>query len=308
MRKTKRNPYFQVLLLTFLIILVEIGVFILMYSKGISNDKVLIAIPLTISISGALGSAGAAVLKFHAHVSQVERERESAQEERQRAMEQMQREIERTTYERQQTEDRIKWDRERELRDRRSNAIARLRADDLVERCDAICDLEKIALITSDDHDRATIQHELSMFVCRGIENTSRRAEPNRPERDVFRAAEALSFLYTHYQLPADLHKLWAKGVNLRLFHFKGANFGWANFEDAILHAANLENANLECANFEGASLMDAHFEGTDLKGAYLDGVKGLSVDQLLLAKNVESAHLASKLRSQYNRIKSEQK
>lgn len=85
---------------------------------------------------------------------------------------------------------------------------------------------------------------------------------------------------------------------DLRNGNLTGANLTRANLRDATMVAANLSNANLTDAclvksRLEGACLIGADLTRTDLRGA-----KGLTSEQLGVAKNAEQAVLDERMRA----------
>jgi hypothetical protein len=77
--------------------------------------------------------------------------------------------------------------------------------------------------------------------------------------------------------------------------HMEGVLFINANLDHAMLREVNLENAiligaNLRYASLYRANLQNADLLGTDLEGADLQWAKGLTVEQIKVAKNWEKA------------------
>ncbi|MDV3307661.1 MAG: pentapeptide repeat-containing protein [Cyclobacteriaceae bacterium] len=80
----------------------------------------------------------------------------------------------------------------------------------------------------------------------------------------------------------ANLKGAFASGAN-----FKDAFLIKARFDEAFLIKTNFRNAFLMEANLRNAYLMGADFENASLYKADLRGAKGLSVDQLAVAKTL---------------------
>lgn len=84
------------------------------------------------------------------------------------------------------------------------------------------------------------------------------------------------------------------EGARLVGAHLEYASLRGAQFQEAILESANLSHAILYDADLTGAALTDADLEGTDLHR-----VKGLTVDQLLTARNPLQASMDENLKQQ---------
>ena len=293
----KRNPYTLVLLLPSIVVLFSIGVFVLIYNKGISNEKALAAIPISIAILGALATGVTAALKIHEHILQAEKDREI--ELRNRRIEEEQREDE--LRNRHLAEEQRKRERDNRLRERCERAAALLGHDQNdADRCDAISDLEDVAKESAECHDR--IQRILRVFVQREIQSTSREAKQNRPSGDVFDAAYVLSSLYRKHHLQAELYKLHADKLVLRYIRLEGAKLCYSNFNGTILSEANLQAADLHGASFDRTEL-----EATNLIGADLREAHRLTAEQLLTAIIDRTTKLDRKLRAEYDRLKAAQ-
>ncbi len=76
----------------------------------------------------------------------------------------------------------------------------------------------------------------------------------------------------------------------LRGLALDGADLSGADLRDADLRGADLTSASLAGARLQDANLFKAVIEAADLNGADLRGAKFLSCDQLLSARNWQSA------------------
>jgi len=91
------------------------------------------------------------------------------------------------------------------------------------------------------------------------------------------------------------------QGASLIGANLQGASLGGANLQGASLIGANLQGASLSRANLQGASLIGANLQGASLIGANLQGAsifiaKGLTVSQVMAAKNWELAFYSDNL------------
>lgn len=95
----------------------------------------------------------------------------------------------------------------------------------------------------------------------------------------------------------ARLNQTNFENSNLNSANMRGAYASGAIFKDAFLIKADMENSFLIKTNFKGAFLMEANLRGAYLMGADFEnaslykadfrGVKGLTIDQLKVAKTL---------------------
>jgi uncharacterized protein YjbI with pentapeptide repeats len=88
-----------------------------------------------------------------------------------------------------------------------------------------------------------------------------------------------------HAELQPDLAEAHLHGLDLI-----GANLDRADLRKADLRGTNLSDASLVGAHLEGATFFRAILDRADLAGAHLEGAKLLTGDQLVAAKNWQSA------------------
>ena len=113
------------------------------------------------------------------------------------------------------------------------------------------------------------------------------------------------------------------RGVSLRRATMNFVLLAYAKLEEALLEEAllfkahlnfaSLKNADFKKVFLEGADFEKAIFDGVnltdaDLKGANLRDAKNLTAEQLLEAKNVDTAQFDPELRAEYECLKVEQK
>ena len=89
-----------------------------------------------------------------------------------------------------------------------------------------------------------------------------------------------------HGDLEPDLAEANLLGLDLI-----GANLAGADLRKADLRGANLTDASLVGAHLEGATFFRAVLDRADLASAHLEGARFLTSDQLLAAKNWQSAY-----------------
>ena len=89
----------------------------------------------------------------------------------------------------------------------------------------------------------------------------------------------------THAELQPDLAEAHLHGLDLI-----GANLDKADLRKADLRGTNLSDASLVGAHLEGATFFRAILDRADIAGAHLIGARFLTGDQLVAAKNWQSA------------------
>jgi len=89
-----------------------------------------------------------------------------------------------------------------------------------------------------------------------------------------------------HTDTQPDLAEAHLHGLDLI-----GANLGNANLRKADLRGTNLSDASLVGAHLEGATFFKAILNRADLAGAFLIGAQFLTSDQLVAARNWQSAY-----------------
>ncbi|MCU0447061.1 MAG: pentapeptide repeat-containing protein [Microscillaceae bacterium] len=112
----------------------------------------------------------------------------------------------------------------------------------------------------------------------------------------------------------ARLNQTNFEEANLNQANFKQAYAGGASFKHAQMIKIDLQNAFLIKADFENAVLMEANLAGAEVSGASfknanlfkanLIGVLGLTVEQLLECKNLQSAKIEEELRQQIELVR----
>jgi hypothetical protein len=90
----------------------------------------------------------------------------------------------------------------------------------------------------------------------------------------------------THSELEPNLADAHLIGLDLM-----GANLAGADLRKADLRGSNLSDASLIGAHLEGATFFRAVLDRADLAGANLNGAQFLTSDQLVAAKNWQSAY-----------------
>jgi uncharacterized protein YjbI with pentapeptide repeats len=94
-----------------------------------------------------------------------------------------------------------------------------------------------------------------------------------------------------HTDVQPDLAEANFLGIDLI-----GANLAGADLRKADLRGTNLTDASLAGAHLEGATFFRATLDRADLSGAHLEGARFLASEQLLSAKNWQSAFRDSTL------------
>jgi hypothetical protein len=89
-----------------------------------------------------------------------------------------------------------------------------------------------------------------------------------------------------HAELEPNLADAHLIGLDLM-----GANLARADLRKADLRGTNLSDASLIGAHLEGVTLFRAVLDRADLAGAHLNGAQSLTGDQLVAAKNWQSAY-----------------
>jgi uncharacterized protein YjbI with pentapeptide repeats len=89
-----------------------------------------------------------------------------------------------------------------------------------------------------------------------------------------------------HADLHPDLSDAHLHGLDLI-----GANLAGADLRKADLRGANLSDASLTGARLEGATFFKAVLDRADISGANLVGAQFLTKDQLVTARNWQSAY-----------------
>jgi len=163
-------------------------------------------------------------------------------------------------------------DRNAHFADRFSKAVAHLESESHAVRCGATYEFKKLAIESKED--REMILKVLSEHVKDRITRTA-----GRPERDVFLAAETLTFLYEQFNMSAELAKL----------------------REGYWNEPDLSGISLRGANLTAAKLWETNLKGADLRGATLTAA------QLLEAHIDDTTLLDPNLRAEYERLKAEQ-
>ena len=97
----------------------------------------------------------------------------------------------------------------------------------------------------------------------------------------------------------SDFRRVNLRKANLRNSRLSPVNLSGADLSGADLSEADLSDANLFEVNLSGATLVEADLLETNLNGADLRGVKGVTVDQLMLCHSLYRAKLDDHLRSE---------
>jgi hypothetical protein len=199
------------------------------------------------------------------------------------------------------------------LAERYAKAIEQLSQKDTSGRIGAIYDLGKLAG-DFDDYYWPIVQVLTAYIRAHSPWPAKKTAATNSTTSpDIQAALEVLA--WRRYQwncgeyqrinlFNTDLRKAVLKFEGLGGAHFEGARLVGANleyasmrgaqFQEAILERAILSHAMLYGADLTGAALTDTDLEGTDLHR-----VKGLTVSQLLTARNPLQANLEENLKQQ---------
>lgn len=93
-----------------------------------------------------------------------------------------------------------------------------------------------------------------------------------------------------------DLSGALLIGADLGEAHLEGANLYQAHLDGADLTGAHLSGANLYAASLDGADLTRADLAGAQLDRADLAGAKGLTREQLEVARSLDEARLPAGL------------
>ena len=217
-----------------------------------------------------------------------------------------------------------------------SNAVSHLRDESLAIRRGALYEFKKLAIDSPDDCEM--IRDILATFISETIENTSPQVDRLiKPSRDVFLAAEIITFIgvtYGYYKNTwsallnglngngLDLAEIYLdraylvqanlEGASLRFAHLEEAQCSMAqfkrtNFEGAHLEGAGFFLADLKGANFQQSHLQETSFDKADIRGADLRNAQNLTAAQLLEAIIDDTTLLDPALRDEYDRLKAEQ-
>jgi Pentapeptide repeats (8 copies)/Domain of unknown function (DUF4304) len=95
-----------------------------------------------------------------------------------------------------------------------------------------------------------------------------------------------------------DFYGALLMGADLHEAHLDGASLNLAHLEEANLIEAHLEGTYLMSAYLDGADLTRAELEGAHLDQAHLEGAKGLTREQLAVARSLAEAHLPAGMTS----------
>ncbi|MGX5183077.1 pentapeptide repeat-containing protein [Streptomyces avermitilis] len=190
--------------------------------------------------------------------------------------------------------------REGQVTDRYTKAIAQIASDKPVEQLGGIYALERIMRDSVKDH--ATIVEVLAAFVR---EHAPASAEPatqqplrfehNADSRPAESVQAALTVLGRRPQDRDEPFQINLEHTDLRRANLTGAHLEKANLTGAHLKRANLTGAHLEAANLTGAHmeaaiLPEAHMEGAILPGAHM--VMTLLHGAHMEGANLRDAHL----------------
>lgn len=109
----------------------------------------------------------------------------------------------------------------------------------------------------------------------------------NKTQQEMLKSAVGAwnAWRQEHAEVQPDLAEAHLLGLDLM-----GANLDRADLRKADLRGANLSDASLVGAHLEGATFFRAVLDRADLSGAHLIGARFLTGDQLVSAKNWQSA------------------
>ena len=139
--------------------------------------------------------------------------------------------------------------------DRLLKEISHLNDESIAIRKVALGELKKYAADYPET--RETISGILSDFVRYKIESMPREQdELARPDKDVFLAADILSYIYSlNSDIRADFAQLQGDGINICEINFTGADLTGANLKGSHLTDVKFTQARLYAVNFESAYL-----------------------------------------------------
>ncbi|MGA7934684.1 MAG: pentapeptide repeat-containing protein [Kovacikia sp.] len=195
-------------------------------------------------------------------------------------------------------QDQMEIVREQIINERFSTAIEQLGNSQLAVRVGAIYALARLAKDSPRDY--WTIMEMLAFFLreqCPLPKNITERNGECRYQSHVPKDVQAAVLVLGQRDIdqdPADSH--------LHLIHsdLRGITFAEGDFRNVYFYDSNLSGANFYGANLKGANFWKADLSYANLKGCQLDGAilnkanlgtaKGLTVEQVKIAKKWENA------------------
>lgn len=184
--------------------------------------------------------------------------------------------------------------REGQITDRYTKAVAQLGDETLAVRLGGMYALERIAV--DSERDQRTVVEVLSAFV--------RKTLPVKDVREVLIAAPdcqaAMTVLGRLPERPR-VNRADLPGAHLEQINLQGAHLNGADLAAVHLQGANLKNAHLKGADLAGADLTGASFSGAHLNWAVLKGAQLRHADfykASLKGTHLEGAGLAGTILS----------
>jgi len=168
---------------------------------------------------------------------------------------------------------------EKDLVERLKNAIVDLDDVKLAVRIATIYELKRLAV---NEEEAENINTLLSDFFKSKVEILAKEhakareenpeLENARPEKDVFIAADVLTYLYTQFECRASLFNLYADHLDLSEIKLQGAKLRKAHLQGVDLSYAMLQGADLSYATVQGADLLDVEVDKKTIMNELLYG------------------------------------